>query len=63
MSDGTKAMVEDVYMLSRYIKNRYPKLSLYLFGHSMDSLIARNYLINYDNYFDGLIVCVLVLIV
>lgn len=50
-------MVEDVYMLSKYIKNKYPNLSLYLFGHSMGSLIVRNYIIKYDSYLDGLIVC------
>lgn len=55
--DGARAMVEDVYMLSKYIKNKYPNLSLYLFGHSMGSLIIRNYIIKYDSYLDGLIVC------
>ena len=56
-NDGAKAIVEDVYMLSQYIKNRYPNLPLYLFGHSMGSLVVRNYIRKYDREIDGLIVC------
>lgn len=55
--DGAKAVVEDVYMLSRYIKNKYPGLPLHLFGHSMGSLIVRNYIRKYDQEIDSLIVC------
>lgn len=55
--DGAKAIVEDVYMLSQYIKNKYPGLPLYLLGHSMGSLIVRNYIRKYDQEIDGLIVC------
>lgn len=55
--DGAKAIVEDVYMLSQYIKNKYSGLPLYLLGHSMGSLIVRNYIRKYDQEIDGLIVC------
>lgn len=55
--DGANAIVEDVYLLTRYIKNRFIDLPLYLLGHSMGSLIVRNYIQKYDHEIDGLIVC------
>lgn len=50
-------IIEDVYLITTYIKTRYPGLPVYLFGHSMGSLIVRNYLHKYDQEIDALIVC------
>lgn len=55
--DGANSLVEDAYMLSQYIKTRYPNLPLYLLGHSMGSLVVRNYIQKYDQQIDGLIIC------
>lgn len=55
--DSADAIVEDVYLLTKYIKNRFINLPLYLLGHSMGSLIVRNYIQKYDHEIDGLIVC------
>lgn len=55
--NGAKAVVEDLYQITRWSKARYPNLPLYLFGHSMGSLIVRVYTKRYDNAIDGLLVC------
>lgn len=55
--DDAYAIVEDVYLLTKYIKNRFIDLPLYLLGHSMGSLIVRNYIQKYDHEIEGLIVC------
>ncbi len=52
-----QAIVDDLYEVTKYIKNKYPKLSVTLLGHSMGSLIVRCYLKKYDNEIDKLIVC------
>lgn len=56
-NDGANSAVEDVHQVSLYIKDKYPNLNLSLFGHSMGSLIVRNYIKKYDNEIRELIVC------
>lgn len=55
--NGDQGIVEDVHQLTEWIKHQYPKLPLYLFGHSMGSLVVRVYMKKYDDAIDGLIVC------
>lgn len=52
---GWKRVVDDIYELSTIIKFEYKDLPLYLFGHSMGSLLARTALIEYGTKFDGVI--------
>lgn len=52
-----KYIIEDLYQVTKYIKNKYSDLPVYLFGHSMGSLVVRCYLKQYDNEIDKLIVC------
>lgn len=54
---NSQVLIDDVYQLTCYIKNRYPDLPIFLFGHSMGSLVVRNYLRFYSQAIDGLIVC------
>lgn len=54
--DG-KAVVDDVLLVTEYIKGEYPDLSLTLFGHSMGALIVRCYLQEHDEAIDKLVVC------
>lgn len=56
-NNGAKSIVEDVHQLTDFIKKRYPNLPICLFGHSMGSLIVRNYIQKYDQDIDALIVC------
>lgn len=44
-----KGIVEDLHQVSSYFKDLYPELDLYLFAHSMGTLVARCYLQKYDN--------------
>lgn len=55
--NGKEAIVEDVHQITRWIKEKYPSLPLYLFGHSMGSLIVRCYAKKYDDEISGLIIC------
>jgi len=55
--NGHIGIVEDVHQLTLMIKKRYPHLPLYLFGHSMGSLVVRCYLKTYDDVINGLFVC------
>ena len=54
---GDKGLVEDLHQITLLMKERYPRLPLYLFGHSMGSLVVRCYLKTYDQDIDGLFVC------
>lgn len=55
--DGDIGIVEDLHQLTLWIHQQYPDLPLYLFGHSMGSLVVRVYLKKYDKDIQGLIVC------
>lgn len=54
---GMKGMVDDVHGVTGWIKERYPGLSVFLFGHSMGSMIVRSYLKRYDGDIAGAVVC------
>ncbi|MEG2447642.1 MAG: alpha/beta hydrolase [Bacilli bacterium] len=49
-------ITEDLHQITKYIKDRFRDYPVTLFGHSMGSLIVRNYLKKYDNEIDNLIV-------
>lgn len=55
--NGAQAIVEDLYAVSKLAKERWPGLPLFLFGHSMGSLVVRCYSQKYDRELAGLIVC------
>ena len=42
--NGHKLLIEDEKVIKDYIKNRYPEVPLFLFGHSMGTIIARKLL-------------------
>lgn len=52
-----KEMIDDQYEVTKFIKQDNAGLKLYMFAHSMGSLIGRNYLIKYDNEIEKLILC------
>lgn len=54
---SANAIVEDVKTVGEDIRNQYFNVPFILFGHSMGSLVVRNYLKKYDNTLDALIVC------
>lgn len=54
---GRSKVIEDVLSVVQWTRNRYPGLKLFLFGHSMGSLIVRCFAKEYDAQIDGLMVC------
>ena len=42
-------IIDDLYQITKYIKNKYPDLKINLFAHSMGTLVARGYMQKYDN--------------
>ncbi|MDO4741023.1 MAG: alpha/beta fold hydrolase [Eubacteriales bacterium] len=54
---GAKSMVDDVHQLTLRLRKKWPGLPLFLYGHSMGSLVVRVYRSIYEKDIDGLIVC------
>ena len=54
---GYRAAVDDVCQLTLWAREEYPGLPVFLFGHSMGSLIVRTYTKSYDSLISGLVVC------
>ena len=54
--DGANAMVDDLHEVTRFAKERFPRIPLVLMGHSMGSMIVRSYLKEYDDEIAGLVV-------
>jgi len=52
-----KFIVEDLHQITEYIKGLYPDKEVTLLGHSMGSMVVRNYIKNYDSEIKELIVC------
>lgn len=55
--NGDIALVEDLHQISLWMKEKWPGLPLFLFGHSMGSLAVRAYCERYDRDIDALVVC------
>ena len=54
---GAWGLVEDTHQITLLMKERWPKLPVILFGHSMGSLVVRTYIKKYDDDINMLIVC------
>lgn len=54
-TEDSNVIVEDLHQITQYAKERYPSLPLYMFSHSMGTLVARNYLKQYDDEIKKLI--------
>ena len=55
--NGEANLVDDLRRITLWAHNKYPKLPLALFGHSMGSLAVRAYVGQYTDGVDALIVC------
>ena len=55
--DTGKGIIKDVIQITDMIKQKYPTLPIFLFGHSMGSLIVRCVMKENDDAYNGLIVC------
>lgn len=54
---GYHTMMEDEHSLKELVMGKYPDLPYFLFGHSMGSMIARDFAAKYGDEIDGLIIC------
>ena len=55
--DGDMRLVDDIHILHRIMKKRYPELPCYMIAHSMGTMIARVYATVFGNELSGLILC------
>lgn len=55
--DAATVVVRDVHRLKKTIQEEYPGLPIFIFGHSMGSLITRNYMTRYGTGIDGAVIC------
>lgn len=55
--NGAKCVVKDLHYMTQIVRQSYPNLPVFLFGHSMGSFFARLYAGVYPNDIDGLILC------
>lgn len=56
-TDDTNFIIDDLYDVTKYIKKKFPNKKLYLFSHSMGTLVARGYMQKYDNEIEKIILC------
>ncbi len=56
-SDEIDAIVDDLYQVTTYIKEKYQNLDVILFSHSMGTLVSRCYLKKYASEIKKLILC------
>ena len=54
---GRQALTDDTLCVIRWARQQYPGRKVFLFGHSMGSLIVRCFIKQYDGEIDGLVVC------
>lgn len=54
--DGFSNIVEDEYLITQTIKEKYPNLPVFILGHSFGSFIAQEYIIRYSNNINGVII-------
>ena len=55
-NDGNRAVLCDVYELTKITKEKYPDVPYFLLGHSMGSFYARQYLCEFGHELDGAII-------
>ncbi len=54
---GFHTMMEDEHTFTNLVKEMYPDLSYFLFGHSMGSFIVRDYIAKYGHDVDAVTIC------
>lgn len=54
---GWELVTGDMRLLHEQIKEEYPGLPCFLFGHSMGSFLTRTYIIRYRGGLDGAVIC------
>jgi len=55
--NGVQKLVEDARTVVQWAREQYAGLKVFLFGHSMGSMVVRCFAKKYDTDIDGLVVC------
>lgn len=55
--NGVQKLVEDTLTVVQWAREQYSGLKVFLFGHSMGSMVVRCFTKKYDVQIDGLVVC------
>lgn len=54
---GPHTMMEDEHKLKEIVCEKYPEMPYFMFGHSMGSMITRDFIAKYGHELDGAILC------
>ncbi len=54
--DAATVVVRDVHRLKKITQEQYPGVPYFILGHSMGSIMLRNYLLRYGNGIDGALI-------
>lgn len=54
---GCRTMVEDEHTLKTIVQEKYPNVPYFMYGHSMGSIIARQFIATYGDELAGAIIC------
>lgn len=54
--DASKILVDDLYQITKQMKEKYEGLPYFVMGHSMGSFIIRRYIMTYGSEVDGTII-------
>ena len=54
---GCKTMMEDEHTLKQIVQEKYPDVPYFMYGHSMGSIILRQFLAKYGDELAGAIIC------
>lgn len=54
---GVHTMMEDEHKLTELVKEKYPDLPYFIYGHSMGSFIVRDYITKYGEELAGAVLC------
>ena len=56
-TDDSSVIVDDVFQITELLESKYPSLKISIFSHSMGTLVSRNYLKNYEEHIDRIVLC------
>lgn len=54
---GAQTMMEDEHIFKSLVQEKYPELPYFIYGHSMGSIILRQFLAKYGEELSGAIIC------
>ena len=54
---GAQTMMEDEHRLKELVQEKYPDIPYFMFGHSMGSIITRQFIAKYGDELAGAIIC------